>query len=182
MYEQTDDQAVNYGYSSCFCRCEDTAVDTAQDDNGGQQCPFTSPYFAERTTDAERFCVAFITSFSCIDVAVNDQYQTDEDTGDEARQEQGAYGAVYSYGVNNHRDTGRDDNADGTSGSDQRQYEFFVIAFFQHGRNNHTADSCYSCRTGTGNSREEHTYNNGYDGKTAADSAEEYVGNVQQTF
>ena len=85
MYEQTDNQAVNYGYSSCFCWCEDTAVDTAQDDNGRQQRPFTSPYFTERTADAERFCVAFITSASCVEVAVSDQYQTDKDTRDEAR-------------------------------------------------------------------------------------------------
>ena len=131
---------------------------------------------------AEGFVITFVAHFLRIEVGVSDQYQTDQDTGNETSQEQCGYGAVCCYRIDNHGDGRRNDNTDGTSCCDQSQYEFFIITFFQHCRNYHTAYSRYCSRAGTGNSSKEHTYNNCYDSQTTLNSAEEYGCQVQQSL
>ena len=39
VYEDTDDQAVEAAYCGCFRWCEQTGVDTTQDDDRGEQSP-----------------------------------------------------------------------------------------------------------------------------------------------
>ena len=131
---------------------------------------------------AERFVITLVAVFLCVEVGVTDQYQTNQQTGYKTCQEQAGYGAVCCYRIDNHRNGRRNDNTDRTSRCNQRQHEFFIITFFQHCRNYHTAYSRYCCRAGTGNSSKEHTYNYSYDGQTTLNSAEEYGCQVQQTF
>ena len=117
---------------------------------------------------------------SCVEVGIQAQHNANKNTGNEACKEQLTYRTVSRYAVNNHRDTRRNDNADGAGCRNQCQHEFFIIALLQHRRHNHTADSRNSCRAGTGDCRKEHTYNDCDNGKAAADSAKEYACNVQQ--
>ena len=180
--EDADDQGVNDTDNSGLGRGEDTGIDTAEDDDGDHQGePGLLEGLAE-LAEGEVLVGLILHAVAILcdgDVVDDHQHDADQDTGKNTGLEHISDGAVSNNAVDNERDAGGNDDADGTGGSVQRGGVSAVIAFLFHLGDGQGADGADGRGGGTGQGGEEHGGDDRDHTERALDVADERVGKLE---
>ena len=166
--EECDDERIDRADSSGFRRRENAGINTADDDDRQQKPP---------DIITERFHLFFRRSlfFSWLIPRGNDDVRHESKRQKRPRYDAGheqlSDGFIGDGTVKDHRNGRRDENAEGTAGSDRADDELSVIAALQHFRDRHRTDSDRSRHGGAGDRRKDRTGENSRDAKTAGKMA-----------
>lgn len=113
------------------------------------------------------------------DVVDDHQHDADQDAGENTGLEHISDGAVSNNAVDNERDAGGNDDADGAGGSVQSSGVSAVIAFLFHLGDGQGADGADGCGGGAGQGCEEHGGDDRDHTEGALDVADERVGKLE---
>lgn len=180
--EHAADKSIDRRNRRSLGRGEDAAVDTAEDDNRVDQRPLCVPDDGQPLFGGIAPVIALPAHLLAVEVAQEAEAEADEDAGQEPRHEHTGDRCRGGDAIDDHGDTGRDDNADTARAGDTGQGKALAVAFFQHGGHNHRADRRDRRRAGAADSGKEHADHNRDDRETARDVPEIGAADVQYSF
>ena len=180
--EHTADKGVDRSDGRSFRRGEDTAVDTAENDDRIDESPLGVPDDGEPLFAGILPAVTFPAHLLAVEVAEQAEADTDENAGQEAGQEHAGDGGRRGDTVDDHRDAGGDDNADTARAGHAGEGETLAVPLFQHGGHDHGADRRDGCRAGSADRGEEHADHDRDDREAACDVSEVGAADVQYSF
>ena len=179
--EQADDHSVDNGNCSGLSGSEDTAVDTAQNDDGNHESPEGLTEGLQALAPGSLFTGTGQALAAGLNHDQDDQSQTHHDTGDNTAHEHITNGFAGNGGVNDEGDGGGNNNRDGGCSSHHgcREVGGKAAAVDHSGDQNDTQCSD-SGGTGTGNSAEETGNDDADDGDTASTVTDTVVDKANQ--
>lgn len=137
--EDTYEDCIEDGHDSRFCRGEPARVNTAQDDGGCHDRPET---ILQGVRDVSGGPLQTAAQVTALQLVYHAEGCGDDEAGDEASHEHLGNAHLPGNAVNDHGDTGRDDNANATGCSRGGGRVGRVIAAPPHGRyHQHTHSS-----------------------------------------
>ena len=172
VHEEADDDRVDNRDVRGLRRSEVAGEDTAEDDEWHEDAPDRMEEGPEDVLHAER-CTLRVIELPRFDEGDDDQDRAHRDARDEAVAEQGIDRLLCDDRIEHHRNGWRDDDADRTRSCDESGGLIDMIATLLELRDEGRTDGCGSRGTGSGNRGEEHAGEDGNDGETTTDPAEE---------
>ena len=180
--EHADKQAIHHGHGSCLGGGEDTAVDTAQNDDRHQEAPESRTEGSGTLAPGSPLTGSLQTALADFQHDDDDQSQTHHDAGENTAHEHITNGNAGNGGIHNEGNRGRDNDGDGRSrchhGRGKGSGESAAV---DHGRDQNDAQSSHGSRAGTGNRAEEAGHDNADDCDAAAAMAHAVINEVDQT-
>ena len=172
VYEEADEDGVDNRDVGRLGRGEIAGEDTTEDDQRHEDAPDRMEEGLQDVLHTE-WCALRVVELPRFHEGDDDQDRTHRDARDETVTEKGIDRLLCDDGVEHHRNGWRDDDADRTGGRDEGSGLINMIATLLELRDEGRTDCSGGCGTGSGNRREEHAGEDGNDGETATDPAEE---------
>ena len=179
--KQADDDAIDRRHDGSFGSGEDAGVDAAQNDDGHDERPLGVPEAGSNVFQLQ-LGVALDAPALAHDVVDEHEQAADDEGGAEAGYEQLADRHVAGDAVQDHRVTGRNDDAQTACTAGEAGGVVFVIAVGDHHGDHDGADGGDRCRGRAGNCTEEHTGDDSDHAQRAGDAADQRVCKAHQTL
>ena len=176
-------QTIYNRHGSCLCRCKNTSVDTAKDDNRHQEAP---ECIFERIPSLFGTCFFLCrldVVFSCLQHNNDHQSHTHQDTRNDTCGKHICDGYACDRRIYDKCDTRRNDDRDRTRSRHQcRGKRCGKSATLDHRRDQYHTQCGNGCRTGTGDCSEEAGYDNTHDRDTTSGVSHAGINETDQSF
>lgn len=161
---------------------EESAVDTAQNDDGAEDGPEGVDEGLAQRLEVELAAIALPAVLLTGGPVVEHQRQTHQQAGDDTGLEHIADGGAGGYAVDDEWDGRRDDDADGTGCRRQRRGVALVVALLLHLGDHEGADGGHGGGAGAGDGGIEHGGKGGDGAQTAGEEADDVISQIQQAL
>ena len=180
--DHADEQAVDNGDRSSLGRGEETAVDTAEDDDGNQEAPERSAEGLPAVTPARLFTRGLNALSANLDHDDGDQRKAHHNAGENAAHEHIADGNAGDRGVNDEGNGRRDHDGDrGGRRHQGRGKRGGEAAAVDHRGDQDDAERRDGRGAGAGDGAEEAGHDDADDGDAAADMTDAVIDKVDQS-